>query len=91
MDRTQFEAELARDGYAALARSLEPNAENPEHAHGFDARLLVLEGAMTITCDGTARTYGPGETFAMPAGRRHAEQAGPAGVRYIAGRRGAAS
>ena len=91
MDRTQFEAELARDGYAALTRSLAPNVANAEHTHDFDARLLVLEGAMTITCDGAARSYGPGETFAMPAGRRHAEQAGPAGVSYLAGRRGAAA
>ena len=90
MDRATFEAELARDGYAPVERQRPPNEIEAEHAHGFDARLLILEGAMTIHCDGAARSYGPGETFEMPAGRRHAEQVGPKGVAYIAGGRTAA-
>ena len=60
---------------------------NPEHAHEFDARLLILEGEMTILCGGEERTYGAGDTFAMTAGRRHTERSGPQGVRYLAGRR----
>jgi quercetin dioxygenase-like cupin family protein len=66
---------------------MEPNAVNPEHAHEFDARLLVLEGAMTITVDGSERTYRAGDTFTMTAGCRHSERAGHEGARYLAGRR----
>ena len=66
---------------------MEANAVNPEHAHEFDARLLVLEGEITIACEDEERTYRTGDTFAMAAGRRHAEHSGPEGVRYLAGRR----
>lgn len=88
MDRTAFENELRNDGYeAAIDRRMEPNAVNSDHSHEFDARLLVLEGALTITAEGAERTYRAGDTFAMTAGCVHAEQSGPEGVRYLAGRR----
>ena len=46
MDRTEFEAALRAQGYGEVVdRRMEANALNPEHAHEFDARLLVLEGA----------------------------------------------
>ena len=45
MDRTVFETELREQGYAEVVdRHMEPDALNPEHAHEFDARLLVLKG-----------------------------------------------
>jgi quercetin dioxygenase-like cupin family protein len=66
---------------------MEPREINRAHAHEFDARLLILEGAMTIASEGGERTYRVGDIFAMPAGRPHSETAGPAGVRYLAGRR----
>ena len=88
MDRTTFETELSEQGYAeVMDRRMEANSLNPEHAHEFEARLLVLEGAMTITAEGQRRTYRAGDTFAMTAGCRHTEQCGPDGVRYLAGRR----
>jgi quercetin dioxygenase-like cupin family protein len=88
MERTKFETELGEQGYAEIVdRRMEPNALNPEHAHEFDARLLVLEGAMTITAAGGERTYRAGDTFAMDADCRHSERSGPEGARYLAGRR----
>jgi quercetin dioxygenase-like cupin family protein len=88
MERTNFESELREQGYGEVVdRRMEANAINPEHAHEFDARLLVLDGAMTITTEGNRRTYRAGDTFAMSAGCRHAEECGPEGVRYLAGRR----
>jgi quercetin dioxygenase-like cupin family protein len=88
MDRTTFEAELTRDGYTVVSVSMRPNAVNSEHAHPFDARLLVAEGAMTIVREGDAtRTYNTGETFEMPVGTKHSETAGNAGAVYVAGRR----
>ena len=59
MDRTAFEAELRDEGYGEVVdRRMAANALNPEHAHEFDARLLVLEGAMTIASEG-ARAHLP--------------------------------
>ena len=88
MDRTAFETELRHQGYAEMVdRRMDANALNPEHSHEFDARLLILEGAMTIASEGAERTYSAGDTFSMTAGCRHAEQCGPQGVRYLAGRR----
>ena len=88
MERTKFETELREQGYGEIVdRRMEANTLNPEHAHEFDARLLVLEGAMTITAGGTERIYGAGDTFSMSAGRRHSERSGPEGARYLAGRR----
>jgi quercetin dioxygenase-like cupin family protein len=88
VDRTIFETELREQGYAeTVDRRMEANALNPEHAHEFDARLLVLEGAMTITAEGAERTYRAGDIFTMSAGCRHSERSGPDGARYLAGRR----
>ena len=88
MDRTAFEAELRDEGYGEVVdRRMAANALNPEHEHEFDARLLVLEGAITIASEGQERTYRAGDTFSMTAGCRHAEQCGPEGARYLAGRR----
>jgi hypothetical protein len=63
MDRTAFEAALQHDGFEVVARTMEPNTTNPEHAHEFDARVLVVAGEMTLARDGTSRAYRPGETF----------------------------
>jgi len=88
MNRAEFETELSIQGYGEIVdRRMEANAVNPEHAHEFDARLLVLEGEMTIASEGKERTYRAGDTFAMTAGCRHTEHSGVEGVRYLAGRR----
>lgn len=88
MDRTTFEAGLTRDGYTVVSVTMQPDANNPEHVHPFDARLLVIEGAMTIVREGApTRTYSAGETFEMPVGTKHSETAGDLGAIYVAGRR----
>ena len=88
MEQTAFENELREQGYAEIDdRRMAPDAVNPEHAHQFDARLLDLEGSMTITAEGTERTYRAGDTFTVAAACRHSERSGPEGARYIAGRR----
>ena len=88
MNRVDFETELDAQGYREVVdRRMQAGDVNPEHAHEFDARLRVLEGEMTVVCDGEERTYLAGDTFAMSAGRRHTERSGPDGVRYLAGRR----
>jgi quercetin dioxygenase-like cupin family protein len=88
MNRVEFEGELQAQGYREIVdRRMPANETNPEHAHEFDARLLVIEGEMTIISEGEERTYRAGDTFAMTAGCRHTERSGADGVRYLAGRR----
>ncbi|BDG73004.1 cupin domain-containing protein [Roseomonas fluvialis] len=90
MDTAAFEAALRAEGFADVATKFVPHAPpTPEHSHPFDVRALVLEGEVTLICAGESRRYGPGEVFAMAQGRAHAEAVGPAGVRYLVGRRAA--
>ena len=89
MDRASFEAGLRRDGYQTVERRRPAGEIDPDHAHEFDARLLIMEGAMTIAHGGGSHTYRPGEVFELAAGVRHSEQVGPEGVVYLAGRRAA--
>ena len=87
MDRTAFEIELQRDGYQIVVNTMQPDAINPEHAHDFDARLLVIAGAMTVVVGDQSNTYRVGDTFSMTHGCPHSEHAGPEGATYVAGRR----
>ena len=87
MERIAFEAELQRDGYQIVVNTMQPGAINPEHAHDFDARLLVVAGEMTVIVGDQRNTYQVGDTFSMTHGCRHAECAGSQGATYVAGRR----
>jgi quercetin dioxygenase-like cupin family protein len=62
MTRETFEARLRAEGYPQIEVSEHPaNTRNAEHSHTFDVRALVLEGEITLTVAGTARTYRAGE------------------------------
>ncbi|MGG5886135.1 cupin domain-containing protein [Falsiroseomonas sp. HC035] len=88
MERTAFEAELARDGFGeTVERSLSPGEATPEHAHPFDARLLILSGELVLEQDGARRAYPAGAVFEVARDARHAEIAGSQGTTYVAGRR----
>ena len=88
MDVNAFEARLKAEGYPEIrTNGYEPNCHNPEHSHPFDVLALVLAGDITLTIGGKARTYRAGEEFSMQAGCPHVEDIGPAGVRYLVGRR----
>ena len=91
IDEAGFRAALSRDGYEAFERSWPaPAAGSPPgemHTHEFDARLLILEGAFTVTREGVPTTFRPGDICEVPAGMVHAEDVGPEGTRYVAGRR----
>ena len=88
MDRATFEGELSRDGFEIVSISMQPHAVNPEHVHPFDARVLVVDGALTVDREDTGtRTFQTGEFFELHSGCRHSETAGDAGATYVAGRR----
>ena len=87
MTPIKFDADLRREGYQVMNTSLAPNQLNADHTHEFDARIMVLAGEITITRDGQARMYRPGDSWLTPANAVHAEAAGPEGVAIIIGRR----
>ena len=49
---------------------LEPVGEIPPHRHGAQWGV-VLEGRVQLTVEGRTRTYGPGESYYIPAGAEH--------------------
>ena len=87
MDQAAFEAELKRDGYEMQVNTTPGAKINPQHSHPFDVRALVVQGAMTLSRDGAARTYKAGETFSMPRGCLHFESYGPEGAMIVLGRK----
>ncbi|MCW5736224.1 MAG: cupin domain-containing protein [Enhydrobacter sp.] len=87
MDQQAFKAELERDGYAVMTNTTPGAKVNPEHSHPFDVKAVVVEGALTLNCDGQSRTYKPGEIFTMPRGCLHSESYGAEGAVVLAGRK----
>ena len=87
MKREEFEADLLREGYQVFYGGMRANELVPEHGHDFDARVMVIGGEITLTRDGRAETFRTGDSCAVPANYPHAEQVGPQGVAFIAGRR----
>lgn len=88
MDAAAFEKELRERGYSEIAtRDWEAGRSVPEHTHPFDARVLVLAGEVTVTWQGQSRTCRAGDVFEMAAGTPHSERYGPAGARFLSGRR----
>jgi quercetin dioxygenase-like cupin family protein len=88
METKAFEATLVEQGYRDVETKTLPSTYRArEHSHAFDVRALVLDGEITLTVNGDARTYRSGDVFTMAAGCAHAESVGPDGVRYFVGRR----
>ena len=91
MNRAEFEADVRREGYEVREGEIKPNEHREAHAHGFDARLFVLDGHLTLVRNGERQTFGSGDTCNVPAGTLHEEHTEADGVRYLAARRSAQS
>jgi quercetin dioxygenase-like cupin family protein len=85
----EFSQGLRRDGYESVLVKYPAGTTFDDHAHEFDARLLVTDGEFSITIDGVALRFGVGDVFVLPANTIHREVVGPNGVRYVSGRLGA--
>ena len=86
MNRAEFEAELVREGYEVREGEIKPNVHREAHAHAFDARLLVLDGSVTLVFGHDRITYGPGDSCGVPAGTMHAEHTEADGGVIVSGR-----
>ena len=89
MSQSEFEAELRRQGYQVFYGGLRAGTVNPDHAHDWDARVMVIGGEITLTRRGKDETFRAGDSCTVAAGEVHAEHVGPQGVAYVAGRRNA--
>ena len=87
MTRAEFEAELQREGYEIREGEFKPDHHKGAHSHDFDARVLVLDGSVTLVFDKDRVSYGPGDSCSVPAGTMHEEHTGTDGMRYVSGRR----
>jgi len=84
----EFRKQLEHEGFAEIVTVEWPaNGELGTHSHPFASRALVLAGEITLAVDGSERLYRPGEVFQLASGQPHTERYGPAGVRYLVGRR----
>src|SRR4029078_10499881 len=87
MDAKAFEAGLTAGGDQRHGtKELPPGPRADSHAHDFRVRALVLAGEITLTWNGTSRSFRAGEEFTMDAGGAHTEEGGADGVRYLVGR-----
>jgi quercetin dioxygenase-like cupin family protein len=62
-----------------------PGAYYPDHSHPTETAHLILDGEMTVTMNGTSRTYLAGDRCDVPAGGVHSARMGPRGCRYLIG------
>ncbi len=89
MNEQQFREEAAADGYTVGdVVALSADKFNDFHSHDFSAKLMILEGKITVTTeDGKATTCRANDTFQLDAGIKHTEQVGPEGVRILPSRK----
>ena len=88
METHAFNEQLKAEGYdEVLTRIFPAHASLAPHTHPFGAKVLVLEGEITLGRNGALTTYGPGDIYAVDIGCEHSEQYGPAGATLLAGRK----
>lgn len=86
MSEDEFRAVVDGEGYPEVrAISYEPHQAPALHTHDFDAKGIVLEGALTIVLEEGPTTFDVGDVYDVPAGTRHAEHTGEAPTSVIVG------
>jgi quercetin dioxygenase-like cupin family protein len=88
MTEQEFTVLLDRDGFREQERRRMPGGmSNTDHVHDWDARLLVLEGSLTVSFADGAKTFLPGEYCTVPTGVVHHEVYSDGGSEVYIGRR----
>jgi len=86
MNPTELEKQLRAEGFThTYVWQDGPGVSYPDHTHPTETAHVILEGEMTVTTQGTAQTYRPGERFDVPANAVHSAKMGPKGRRYLIG------
>ncbi|MFZ3214595.1 MAG: cupin domain-containing protein [Candidatus Acidiferrales bacterium] len=85
-EETALERQLAAEGFAhAYVWQDGPHAHYSEHTHAGLTAHIILDGEMTLTMGGAARTYRAGERCDVPAGAVHSARMEASGCRYLIG------
>ena len=88
MDEKQFRQTLSDEGFPDPVQvTWEAGKDNPNHAHDFYARGLVLSGEMTLGTADEVRHLKTGDNFSMRAGIPHWEKVGDAPVDLLVSRK----
>ena len=87
MTPEEFEQQMRQQGYETVVVERPANGSLDLHTHPFEARALILEGEITIVCEGRTQFCRAGELFQLDANMPHTETYGPQGVKYIAARK----
>ena len=69
MTQSEFEADLRSQGYQVFYGGLQAGMLNPDHAHDWDARVMVIGGEITLTRDGKAETFRVGDSCVVAAAK----------------------
>ncbi len=86
MDERALSEQLKRQGFGhTYVWEDGPNTEYPEHTHAVETAHLILRGEMTLTMNGSSRTYREGDRCDVPAGAVHSARIGSKGCRYLIG------
>jgi mannose-6-phosphate isomerase-like protein (cupin superfamily) len=86
MNETEARKQLKAEGFAHIFEWQDgPGAYYPDHTHAGITAHIVMEGEMTLTFGGSARTFRAGDRCDVPAGATHSARMGPSGCRYVVG------
>ena len=77
VERRDFDDWVAQDGFGEpTPKTWEAGDKPPLHGHEFDARVLVLEGELSMVYADRVDVLQAGDTCDVPAGTPHSEQPG---------------
>ncbi len=86
MDAKVWEKRLREEGFGHIFTWQDaPRAHYPDHTHAMTTAHVILDGEMTLTSEGKARTFKTGERCDVPAETVHSATMGPNGCRYMIG------
>jgi len=86
LDEHALERQLQSEGFSTTYVWEDgPNARYPDHTHAAETAHIILEGEMTLTVQGSSKTYRAGDRCDVPAGAIHSARMGKSGCRYLIG------
>jgi quercetin dioxygenase-like cupin family protein len=86
MNEAQFRKQLEEEGFETLYVWEDgPGAFYSDHKHLGHSAHIILDGEMTLTMQGSSRTYRVGDRVDVPGSAVHSAKMGPMGCRYLIG------
>lgn len=86
MDSREWEKQLRAEGFShTYVWEDGPGASYPDHTPRATTAHIILDGEMTVTCQGKTQTCRLGERFDVPANAVHSARMGPKGCLYLVG------